>query len=75
MPGLALYYGAFMDLNTCRPQGMGEGVISWLSVQEYAGYCGFSAEQTEDLHYYVRHLDSVYLNWKKDQRKKGSNGK
>lgn len=69
--GLELYYGAYLDLYTCRT-GFGDGPISWQSVEEYAYYNEYTLEQKEDLHYFVNKMDEGYLKWseKKDGRSK-----
>ena len=67
--GLELYYGAFLDLSTCR-SGLGDGPISWQYVHDYAIVNEFSEEQGENLHYFVMKMDAAFLN----QRQK-SNGK
>jgi len=59
--GLELYYGAFWDLSTCRPLGMSEGPISWLSIDAYATARGLDAEQRDDLHHHIRAMDRAYL--------------
>ena len=68
--GLALYYGAFWDLNSCRSIGMGEGPISWLSVDAYATARGFDAEQRDDLHHHISAMDRAYLKHQADEREK-----
>lgn len=62
--GLELYYGAFVDLNTCRI-GMGDGPISWMAVHEYAAINKFDEDQTEDLHYYITKMDEAFREWNK----------
>lgn len=59
--GLELYYGAFWDLSTCRPIGMSEGPISWLSIDAYATARGLDEEQRDDLHHHIRFMDRAYL--------------
>ena len=61
MPGLELYYEAFMDLMTSRSTGFGNGPIWWKTVQDYAKDNEFSDDQREDLHYHIREMDTVYM--------------
>lgn len=68
--GLALYYGAFWDLDSCRQIGMGEGPISWLSVDAYATARGFDPEQRDDLHHHISAMDRAYLKFRADKREK-----
>lgn len=68
--GLALYYGAFWDLNSCRTVGMGEGPIPWLAIDAYATARGFDAEQRDDLHHHISAMDRAYLKHQADQREK-----
>lgn len=67
--GLELYYGAFMDLSTCRT-GFGDGPISWKDIHDYGTINEFDPEQQEDLHYFIGKMDEAFLKWKKK-----SNGK
>lgn len=65
LPGLALYYGAFMDLMGTRQVGGfgGIGPIGW-DVVQYWGLCnGLDAEQMEALHYHIKNMDQFYMNY------------
>lgn len=62
--GLELFYGAYIDLSTCRT-GMGDGPISWQVAREYAIINEFNEEQIDDLHYFISHLDEAYTSWKR----------
>lgn len=65
LPGLELFYLAFMDLTSCRGQGYGtEGPISWLTIDDYAARCGYLGEQREDLIYHMQRMDAEYLKYK-----------
>lgn len=60
--GLELYFGAFFDLSTCRPNsGMGLSPIPWSAIEEYACVYEFDPEQREDLLYLVRAMDQAYI--------------
>ncbi len=61
---LALYYGAFFDLTTCRTVGMGEGPIPWTSINDYCSRLDLSVDQSDDMFYYIRIMDGVYLDHK-----------
>jgi hypothetical protein len=57
---------------------MGEGPISWLSVDAYATARGFDEEQRDDLQAFIRAMDSAYMKHKAEQaerdRKRGKHG-
>lgn len=69
--GLELYYGAFLDLCTCR-SGFGDGPISWQATQEYALVNQFDSEQLEDLHYFIQKMDEAFLQWRRNKDGKQS---
>jgi len=56
LPGLGLYYLAFLDLQTHR-----QGTIPWMAIDDYGRRNEFSEDQLEALHHHIRHLDGVYL--------------
>lgn len=60
--GLELYYGAFFDLSTCRQIGFGVSPIPWNVIEDYARTYEFDDEQTDDLFYFVRHMDHAFIN-------------
>jgi hypothetical protein len=63
--GLELYYGAFMDLTSCRGTGYGtEGPIPWDKVVQWAEKYGLDEEQEDDLVYHIPQMDEVYLKFK-----------
>jgi len=68
--GLEIYLQAFFDLDTERNRGNGICPIPWSSVSDYARAFEFDAEQTEDLHYFIRKLDQE--NMKRLANKTGS---
>lgn len=67
--GLELYYGAFLDLHTCRPLGLDEGPIRWIDIHDYADRLELSEDQRDDLHYHVRAMDNAYLDWRRARNK------
>ena len=70
--GLELYYNAFFDLSTSRNQGMGIGRIPWTAIKDYGECFELSAEQMDDLFYFVRAMDNAYL--EHYSKKKGAEG-
>lgn len=62
-PGLELYYQAWMDLHSSRPQGFGPCPIQWNMIREYAVANEFDLDQTAQLHHALDAMDQVYLAW------------
>lgn len=58
---LMYFYNAFFDLCTTRVNGMGIGVISWLSVRQYAEYEELDQFAVYFLHKVVKALDPIYV--------------
>lgn len=65
--GLELFMQGFNDLDSSRTIGMVEGPISWNAVQEYCMLNELDEDQTADMHYYIREMDSEFL---KERKKK-----
>lgn len=65
--GLAIYFDAFMDLNTCRPMGLEPGPIPWLAINQYCDTLEVDKEQREDMHYFIREMDNAYYKFHKDK--------
>lgn len=63
--GLMLYMQAFFDLDSERQVGFSVGRIKWSAIRDYADAFEFDAIQTEDLFYFIKELDKVYLEWNK----------
>jgi hypothetical protein len=59
--GLELYYGAFVDLNTCRQSGWSVSPIPWTAIADYARAFRIEGEQRDDLFFFVRAMDTAYL--------------
>jgi len=57
LPGLELYYEAFLELNNDRS---GNG-IRWESIACYATFYGFDEEQTDDLLTHIRAMDAAFM--------------
>jgi hypothetical protein len=67
--GLELFYRAFYDLTTCRPNtGFGAGEIPWTATEEYARSMRMDWEQKTRLHYLIRALDRAYLEYLEGKR-------
>lgn len=65
--GLQLYLQAFFDLDSDR----NDGPIPWSSVSNYGKTFSLDVEQTDDLFYFVKRMDTAFLKWK--ARKEKSN--
>ena len=61
LPGLELYYLAFMELSDSRSIGMGLGPIPWKVVHDYAQAYGLDSDQTEEMHFHIKEMDAAYL--------------
>lgn len=59
--GLEMYYGAYLDLMTCRTLGMGLGPIPWTAINQYAKAYDYTEEQEDDLQFYISRMDNAYL--------------
>lgn len=57
----------FHNLSTTRQMGFGVGVISWLSVQEYAIIRGYDEFLTHFLHNVIRELDPIFVSYHNDK--------
>lgn len=55
--GLQLYLQAFLNLDSER----NEGPIPWSAIRDYAQAFELDEEQTDDLFYFVRRLDSEQM--------------
>lgn len=70
LPGLGIYFQAFMALSSCRPLGMSEGRIPWTAAFQYGQALDMSAEEFEDLWILVSLMDAAYLTYRKSQADK-----
>lgn len=59
--GLQLYLTAFFDLDAERESGMSLGRIPWSAVDRYAVAYELDDEQYEDLHYFIKHMDTEHI--------------
>lgn len=60
-PDLALYLQAFFDLDSERNHSLAPTAIPWSKIKDYAVTYEFSEEQTEDLLFFIRQMDSEHL--------------
>lgn len=72
--GLELYYNAFWELDTCRPQGFGPGPIPWTAMNAYALRYDMTDEQTDELFHFVRAMDRAYLEHQAKRKPVGKKG-
>lgn len=61
--GLEFFYGAFLDLNTCRPAGWGLQAIPWSAIMDYANALGLGDDDRDDLFYFVSALDGAFRDY------------
>jgi len=71
--GLQIYLQAFNDLDSERSHAMGITQIPWSAIINYAKVNDFSQDQTDDLVYLVRAMDSEHCK-KLDAKQKSKNG-
>lgn len=64
--GLEFFYNAFVDLNRDRT-GMGDGPISWATIEDYGRSIGLEEDDRDDLHFFVEALDSAFRDFWKDK--------
>lgn len=65
LPGLQLYWNAWMDLWTCRRES--GSMIPWSEIQYWADSNTLPPLQVADLHTHIRALDLAFLAWKRDK--------
>lgn len=61
MQGLEVYLHAFFDLDAERTHALSLTPIPWTSIKDYAIAYEFDEEQTEDLIYLIRKMDTAHL--------------
>ncbi len=68
---LQFVWGAFWDLHTDRPIGMGAGPIPFASIDRYAERYGIVAlDDFDAFRELIRALDDTYLTWSAKRRDK-----
>lgn len=64
LPGLELFWWAYQDLSSCRPASFGGALpIPWTAIKEYAVLSDLDPDQTDDMVYFIRKMDSEFLVW------------
>lgn len=63
MQGLELFYSGFQHLINSRS----EYGISWQVVNDYCKSNNLYDDQTEEMHYFIKEMDSEYMKISKDQ--------
>lgn len=70
LPGLSLYYGAFIDLQSCRPQGFGAAAIPYTAIVMWMDEADVQGSQRKRGIYLLKTMDTVYLDWAEAKRKR-----
>lgn len=66
LPGLELFYIAFLELSTCRHIGFVSGPIPWTAVDAYATRHRYDDELRTELEHHIHAMDEAYLKyWEK----------
>lgn len=58
MPGLDLFFRAFVDLRTCAADG---GPVPWTAVEQWADAYDLDPDQRRALHHHTRKMDEAFL--------------
>lgn len=76
-PGLELYWTAYHEISTDRPQSISEiAPIPFSAIARYAKIFGICGEDFEDLLYFVRAMDRTFLEWVDNKKQpKATQGK
>lgn len=61
LPGLQLYLQAFFDLDAERSHGFSLSQIPWSKIKEYSKDLELDEEQTDDMLFFIRKMDSAHL--------------
>jgi len=70
--GLELYFGAFMELNTCRSTGWSAGPIPAWCIDEFCSRNELDSDEAEDMHYLIRQMDQEFLKYMERKSKNSS---
>ena len=73
LPGLEVYWTAFMNLLSSRQIGLTASPIPWNIIQEYCDHQNLSEEQSEAMHYHIAMMDTAFL--EHQQKKAPKSGK
>lgn len=68
--GLSMFYRAFMQLNSCRSSGMGEGPIPWTAILLWCDENEVEGRQRRMVFNHVRSMDNSYLAHRADKMPK-----
>ena len=68
LPGDDWFMGAFWDLSTERPIGMGSGPIPWSALLRYAAYAGLTPGTMLLFRTVIHAMDREYLKWQEAQQ-------
>jgi hypothetical protein len=68
--GLELFFSAFWDLTTCRPSGWSVQPIPWSAIIEWGQMHELDYEEMDDLLFYVREMDSEFIDYVAEQNSK-----
>ena len=69
LPGLELFYLAFIALSDSRQIGMGVGPISWKTVHDYCNAYEIVGDQKEEMHHHIKEMDSAYIEFQNRKKK------
>ena len=72
---MEFYLIAFYELSSDRLIGFGEGHIPLTSIFSYANFYQLDRDETEDLIYFIKYLDVVYLKTQNKKYGKSKNSK
>lgn len=61
MSAFEFYIEAFRELSTCRLGGMGLTPIPFSAILEYSRMVGLDQEDTDDLLYFIRKMDNMFI--------------
>lgn len=67
--GLELFYEAFQELSSSRTIGWSEGPIQRSEISLWARDIELSKDLTDELHFYIREMDSAYLSYRREQQR------
>ena len=69
LPGLGLFYGAFVDLHTCRPAGFGAAAIPYTAIVSWVDEVELVGDQRRRAFYMIHRMDRAFLDWAEKRRR------
>lgn len=63
LPGLELFFVAFLELTDDRKSGMSIGRIPWSVIRMWAKEHDLDEDQTEELHFQISRMDFKYIEY------------